>query len=158
MAISYLKGDASLPQGEGPKIIAHVCNDIGRWGKGFVLSLSQRWAAPENAFKTAFSNGRSLALGDVQFIKVASDITVANMVGQHKIATRLTGNSPAPIRYPAIEQCLTTLASYALDKQASIHMPRIGCGLAGGKWEMIEPIIERRLAHLGLAVFVYDYA
>ena len=23
---------------------------------------------------------------------------------------------------------------------ASVHMPRIGCGLAGGKWEEIEPI------------------
>jgi hypothetical protein len=30
-----LKGDATSPQAKGPKVIAHVCNDIGAWGKGF---------------------------------------------------------------------------------------------------------------------------
>jgi hypothetical protein len=35
-------------------------------------------------------------------------------------------------------------------------MPRIGCGLAGGKWEQIEPIIERTLADAGIHVNVYD--
>ena len=158
MTINYINGDATSPTADGHKIIAHVCNDIGRWGKGFVLPLSQRWRAPEIAFKAAFSNGNSLGLGEVQFIKVESDITVANMIGQHKIATRFTGNDLPPIRYPAIEQCLTRLAEYALAEHASIHMPRIGCGLAGGKWELIEPMIEQRLSSVGLAVFVYDYA
>ena len=36
-------------------------------------------------------------------------------------------------------------------------MPRIGCGLAGGKWEEIEPIIERTLATAGVEVTVYDF-
>jgi hypothetical protein len=31
--ILYLKGDATNPQVEGNKIIAHICNDIGGWGK-----------------------------------------------------------------------------------------------------------------------------
>ena len=35
MQINYLKGDATVPLGDGPKIIVHVCNDIGEWGKGF---------------------------------------------------------------------------------------------------------------------------
>lgn len=29
------------------KVIIHVCNDINRWGKGFVLAVSKRW--PEAA-------------------------------------------------------------------------------------------------------------
>jgi len=37
-------------------------------------------------------------------------------------------------------------------------MPRIGCGLAGGKWEQIEPLIERHLAAAGAEVVVYDLA
>ncbi|MEV6001124.1 Appr-1-p processing protein, partial [Streptomyces griseomycini] len=28
---------------KGVKVIAHVCNDIGGWGKGFVLAVSRRW-------------------------------------------------------------------------------------------------------------------
>jgi hypothetical protein len=29
MSIKYLKGDATGPQGDGLKIICHVCNDVG---------------------------------------------------------------------------------------------------------------------------------
>lgn len=45
--IKYLKGDATQPLVSGNKIIVHVCNDIGAWGKGFVLAISKRWAQPE---------------------------------------------------------------------------------------------------------------
>lgn len=34
--ITYLKGDATAPQAKGVKLIVHVCNDLGGWGKGFV--------------------------------------------------------------------------------------------------------------------------
>ena len=45
--IHYIKGDASYPIGDEIKIIAHVCNDIGAWGKGFVLAISRRWDKPK---------------------------------------------------------------------------------------------------------------
>jgi hypothetical protein len=35
-------------------------------------------------------------------------------------------------------------------------MPRIGCGLAGGRWECVEPLIEARLVAAGVPVTVYD--
>jgi hypothetical protein len=35
-------------------------------------------------------------------------------------------------------------------------MPRIGCGLAGGKWDLIEPLLDEYLAMAGLDVCVYD--
>jgi hypothetical protein len=34
-------------------------------------------------------------------------------------------------------------------------MPRIGCGLAGGKWEEIEPIIKKLMT---VDTYVYDFA
>jgi O-acetyl-ADP-ribose deacetylase (regulator of RNase III) len=49
--IAYIKGDATCPQARGPKVIAHVCNDRGRWGKGFVLAVSARWPEPERAYR-----------------------------------------------------------------------------------------------------------
>jgi hypothetical protein len=39
---------------------------------------------------------------------------------------------------------------------ASIHMPRIGSGLAGGSWEVVEEIVEETLCRQGLRVTVYD--
>jgi hypothetical protein len=40
---------------------------------------------------------------------------------------------------------------------ASVHMPRIGCGLAGSKWTRIEPLIEQYLCGRGVTVTVYDF-
>lgn len=40
--IIYLKGDATNPIAKGNKIIAHICNDAGGWGKGFVLAISRK--------------------------------------------------------------------------------------------------------------------
>jgi O-acetyl-ADP-ribose deacetylase (regulator of RNase III) len=47
--------------------------------------------------------------------------------------------------------------SLAHELGASVHMPRIGCGLAGGDWSKVEPLITRRLTDKGIAVYVYDY-
>ena len=40
--LRIIKGDATRPQASGPKIIAHICNDLGGWGKGFVVAISRR--------------------------------------------------------------------------------------------------------------------
>ena len=43
--IHYLKADATVPQAEGNIVIAHICNDIGAWGKGFVSVEEKIWVA-----------------------------------------------------------------------------------------------------------------
>lgn len=154
--LQIIKGDATSPQAKGPKIISHVCNDIGGWGKGFVLALSKRWPEPEADYR-AWHRGRAgndFGLGAVRLVRVRPDTWVANMVGQHGIRT---GSAGVPIRYDAVERCLAALADHAVELDASVHMPRIGCGLAGGKWSRIEPLIRQALCERGVAVTVYDH-
>jgi O-acetyl-ADP-ribose deacetylase (regulator of RNase III) len=153
--IVYLMGDATKPQTRGNKIIAHVCNNIGAWGKGFVLALSKLSPAPEPAFREWYAEREhnDFALGAVQFVSVSPDIKVANMIGQHGI--RASRGVP-PIRYDAVERALKIVGEKALAESASVHLPRIGCGLAGGKWSKIEPLIEEQICALGVPVFVYD--
>ncbi|PIF43847.1 O-acetyl-ADP-ribose deacetylase (regulator of RNase III) [Chryseobacterium sp. 52] len=153
--IQYLKGDATNPKAEGNKIIAHICNDIGGWGKGFVVAVSKRWKQPEKEYREWFKNGGNFNLGEIQMVQTEKDIWVCNMIGQHKIMTN--SNGVQPIRYEAVEECLEKLANEALKFNAEVHMPRIGCGLAGGKWEEIEPIIERTLLRNDISVYVYDF-
>jgi len=154
--ILYIQGDATKPAGDGPNIIAHICNDEGKWGKGFVLAVSRRWKEPEELYRHQFKQNPKPRLGDVQFVEVEPQITVANIIGQHGIKR---GNGGlAPIRYDAVEQGLVKVAGYALKRGARVHMPRIGCGLAGGNWEEIEPIINRTLTDKGVEVVVYDFA
>jgi len=156
MKITYVKGDATAPLGSDRKVIVHVCNDLGKWGKGFVLAISKRWKEPEKIYRAAYTNSSTPpALGDVQLVKVAEDILVANLIGQHGIKRKNTTSAP-PIRYDAVKQGLEKVACYALDYQASVHMPRIGCGLAGGEWEKIVTIIEETLIDVGVETTVYD--
>ncbi|MCX8522671.1 macro domain-containing protein [Chryseobacterium formosus] len=154
-AINYLKGDATNPQAEGNKIIVHICNDIGGWGKGFVMAISKRWKKPESEYREWFQSGENFNLGEIQIVKVEDDTWVCNMIGQHKIISNSKGIPP--IRYEAVEKCLEKVSIEALKINASIHMPRIGCGLAGGKWEEIESIITKTLLKDDVEVYVYDF-
>ncbi|MDH6115760.1 macro domain-containing protein [Kitasatospora sp. GAS204B] len=154
--IEYVRGDATTPLGKGPKVIAHVCNDLGGWGKGFVLAVSRRWPEPETAYRRWHREraGNDFGLGAVQVVQVNRLLWVANMIGQH--GTR-TGSKGVPVRYEAIDTALDTLAERVVELAASVHMPRIGCGLAGGRWERVEPLVLARLADRGIAVTVYDH-
>jgi hypothetical protein len=51
MALNYVIGDATEPQGAGPKVLAHCCNDLGRWGAGFVVALGRRWPITKKAYE-----------------------------------------------------------------------------------------------------------
>lgn len=151
--IHYLKGDAVYPQERGNIVITHICNDIGVWGRGFVVALSSRWIAPEIEYLIWRKEGNNFSLGNVQFVKVTSTVTVANMIAQHDIISK---NGVPPIRYDALEICLEKTAQKAVELEASIHMPRIGCGFAGGSWKVIENIILKTIISKNIEVYVYD--
>lgn len=100
--IIYLKGDATKPEGLGPRIIAHICNDVGLWGKGFVLAISKRWKLPQTQFKEWFNERKNnnFKLGEIQLIKTEANIYVANMIAQRGIYQDV--NHIPPIRYEAV--------------------------------------------------------
>jgi len=151
--IKYIIGDATKPIGEGKKIIAHICNDVNAFGAGFVVSLTKRWSAPKDAFHE--SKGK-LFLGDVQFVNVEDDIIVANMIAQEGIGNSSidsSGNIIPPIRYGAVRVCLSRVNELAMEMGATIHAPRFGSGLAGGKWNEIEKIINETVAG---DIYIYD--
>ena len=150
--INYLKGDATFPIGSGNKVIVHIVNDKGGWGRGFVLSLSARWSEPEAEYRAWFRGERGMHyLGSVQYVQVEPDIWVANVIGQHDMYPI---DGIPPIRYNALRAGLRRVGRFAAENNASIHAPRLGCGLAGGSWEKVESIIDDELN--GLEVTVYD--
>lgn len=157
--IKYVQGDATAPIGTGKKVIIHVCNNLGGWGAGFVLALSKRWKQPEAAYRAI----KKYVLGDYDLVKVEDDIAVCNLIGQEGTISRLhpTKQNLPPIRYVAIETALKNLAEVLSvadkDKPVSVHMPKIGSGLAGGNWDIIERIIEVTLCDAGIPVTVYEF-
>lgn len=150
-AITYAIGDATQPATQ-PAVIAHVVNDVGGWGAGFSGAVSKRWPEVEPKYRRWYRTGRPpFALGRVQILDVESGLWVANMIAQQGIGWH---DGEPPIRYGALVNCLRAVAFFAQNQHASIHMPRIGCGLAGGRWEQVGPLVETWCE--SVPVFVYD--
>jgi O-acetyl-ADP-ribose deacetylase (regulator of RNase III) len=150
MTIQYLIGDATQPTGGGNKIIAHVCNDVGAWGNGFARAISKRWIRPRTEY-LHWGYQHSLKLGTVQLVKVERAIWVANLIAQRDTVPR---DGLPPIRYDALTQCLKQLGSHARRLRATLHMPRIGCDLAGSQWEQVKLLMADTLPDS--EVFIYD--
>ena len=148
--INYVVGDATAPEGEGIKIICHICNNKNKWGAGFVMALSKKWVEPETYYRTMIE----YKLGDMEIVPVEANVFVANMIAQDNIISNLNENDKPPIRYHAVAEALYKINDEAKKLGATIHMPRIGCGLAGGKWSIIERIIEEVVT---VDVTVYDF-
>lgn len=177
--IQYLTGDATAPYGDGMKFIAHIVNDEGMWGSGFVVALSKRDREPEMCYRHWHTNGSygsgdaatRFELGEIQLTSFNpfpgqvhdgdSDVYVVNMVAQRGV--RRSASAPPAVDYEALRECLDRLGQEATrwgaksGKPPSIHMPRIGCGLGGGDWGIVEEAILASLIDVyGLSVTVYD--
>ena len=73
------------------------------------------------------------------------------MIAQHDIKPDVNGNPP--IKYGAVRIALNEVNKMAFQTDSTIHMPRIGCGLAGGEWNKIEQIIKDVMS---VDIYVYD--
>ena len=157
--ITYVNGDATKPVGEGIKVIPHICNDIGKWGRGFVVALSDRWKEPVINYKKWYKKKTDkeagiFELGNTQFVPIPStDIIIANMIGQHTIWNNAKGKPP--IRYKALRNSLKKVALKCLELNASVHAPKFGAALAGGKWAIVENIIKEELCSKDIPVTIY---
>ena len=150
--INYLTGDATAPVG-GNGVIAHVCNDLGGWGHGFVMALSKKWKRPEEKYRS--TPKEDLVVGNTQFVHVEDDLIVANMIGQNGL--RYNKYDVPAVNYAAIEVTLNKVCAMADARMVNVHMPRIGCSLAGGSWEIMELVILRVLRNYKCDVYVYDF-
>ena len=144
--ISFVVGDATRPiASPGPRCIAHVCNDVGGWGAGFVLAVSRRWAAPEAVYRAE----ERRPLGSVQLVEVEPSLYVANLIAQNGFPRP---GFPCALDYAALGRCLRTLAE-TTGRDWSYHMPRIGCGIAGGTWPQVEDVIRIELGDRRVTVY-----
>jgi O-acetyl-ADP-ribose deacetylase (regulator of RNase III) len=86
-----------------------------------------------SVYKNAWAH-QELNPGECVVAQVQKDLWIISMVGQH-------GLGPTSLQHNWLGAALHNLAANAIQYNASVHMPRIGCGLAGGSWEDVEPLI-----------------
>lgn len=151
MTIHYLEGDATLPILK-PAYICHITNDCGGWGAGFVVAVTKAFGnGPESSYR-CWSREEDFRLGKIQIVPVNNDISVVNMIAQTGF---ISAKNQHPLHLKALRQCLKQVYMAVKGTNITVHMPRIGCGLAGGTWNEIEPIIE---ATMTVDTYVYDFS
>ena len=151
LAIEHVIGDATRPAGGGKKIIAHVANDAtGKWGRGFGLALTRAFDGIRDDFLRW--SRHNLRLGNAHVFNASNDLAVFSMVAQKGL--------PDPrrrtIRYAHLAACLDELAGLSSRTAASVHMPLIGTGYAGGSWDVVRDLLNRHLVRRGVGVTVYS--
>mgnify|MGYP001606700477 CR=1 FL=1 len=152
--IKYIKGDATETIDSGDRCIIHICNDIGLWGAGFVLSLSKKWPQPGAAYRILAASEMPGMLGETQEILVQPGLWVINLIAQRGVRS---STNKQPLDYNVLRSTLLKEVDFIKSKcNSSVHMPRIGCGLGGGKWNDVKEILESTLCLNDIQVTVYD--
>jgi len=152
--IKFIHGDVFVPRGSGKKIICQLTNDQAKtWGGGVAKISAQKYPQAQKDYSEWFLGvPKAKPLGTTKFQEVDNQITLASIIAQQGYGSSET----ARIRYAALEEGLEAVASQALAIPASVHMPRIGTGQAGGNWNTIEEIIRSTLIANNVETTVYD--
>lgn len=159
--MKYIEGDLftgivenySLP--DTTTFIPHVCNDINKWGSGFVVPLGTHFPEAKTEFYAYARN--TPYLGELQMVQAQKvPVVICNMFAQK--GTRPDAEGRPPIRYDALMKCMIAVKEEALriqkyNKKVIIACPMFGAGLAGGDWPVIEAMILKLWD--GLDVNVY---
>lgn len=176
--IIYKKGDATVSarNKDVATVICHCCNAFGGWGRGFVIPLGQKYPKAksdyENFCKPYQSSNelRNELMGQVCLSKINEELYIANIIGQYfysknqKNFAFQDGVEPRYIpteegrfvNYEAIRKGFNRLSDLMDGITFNIQMPKMGCGLAGGDWQVIECIICEEFCSKDIQVTVYE--
>ena len=132
----------------GADILAHQTNCIGAMGAGIAKQIKDQLLSKEdyNIYRSLCKNLGSDLLGTIQYIKVKPQKEelykipkiVANVFGEN-VPTK----DQIDTNYEALKEGLQTVHDYALDNKYSVCVPGfMGCGLAGGDWNVVKGILE----------------
>lgn len=139
MTIEYRKGNL-LDVTEG--IIVHGCNAQGVMGSGVALAVKKKYPECYDIYTRV-----PLSLGEVVWYDASTDyndppheLWIANAITQE-----FYGTGKRYVNYAAIAECFKKVFRNAKALRAGyhdVHFPKIGAGLGGGDWSIIEQIIN----------------
>jgi O-acetyl-ADP-ribose deacetylase (regulator of RNase III) len=118
-------------------IIAHQVNCQKVMGSGLAKQIRNKYPQVFTEYKWVLDNFGS-QLGHCQLVSCNDSKTIANLFSQDRYGTdrRYTD-------YDYLKQSLQQLLRMANENEFSIAIPyNLGCGLAGGNWDIVYKIIE----------------
>jgi O-acetyl-ADP-ribose deacetylase (regulator of RNase III) len=148
MPVNIIQGDL-LSASEN--IIGHQVNCQAVMGSGVARALRDKYSGLYSAY-TEFCTGNSPKelLGQLQIVPVAKDKYVANLLGQLNFGR----SNITYTNYNALKAALLTLKEFAKENGYTVALPyNIGCGLANGKWSIVEPMIQEVFADYEVTLY-----
>lgn len=120
-------------------IIAHGCNAQGVMGSGVARALRDKWPQVYTDYREEYKN-YGLALGDV--ITTEVDFKYICSVITQEFYGR---DNKQYVDYNAILKCFDNLTNHPWEDwhvNLVVAIPKIGCGLGGGDWNVVETILK----------------
>ena len=146
--MKIVKGDLIKAAKEGKfDVIVHGCNCFCTMGAGIAQQIKMHF--PE-AYKVDMrtNNGQKRKLGGISWTE-HTEPTVVNAYTQFHY-----GFKQVNADYKAIRSCMDLVKYYFGGFR--IGMPKIGCGLAGGDWNIVSKIIEEELKGEDVTIMVLE--
>lgn len=152
--IRYIHGNILDPKTGGVRIICQMVNDRAiKWGGGVARKVALKFPEAEALFsQEILTIPQAERLGEVIFTPADQGLQVASIIAQDGFGASLLPR----IRYSALERGFERVADRARELGASVHMPRIGTGVAGGDWDTIQEMIDDVMVRAGLTVTIYS--
>lgn len=132
--LKYIKGDLFRAEAD---ILAHGVNCSGGYGSGVAAGMAYNHRKARDQYFSKFNSEEGWELGDAQFVFSGTKI-IANCATQQDYMPRGICHAD----YPAIKKCMEQVRDFAKPNNLTIAIPKIGAGLAGGDWNIIEGILE----------------
>lgn len=132
--IKYITGDLIDAT---QKVIVHGVNCYGVMGSGVAKAIRNKWPEVFEDYHLHYKQF-GLKLGDVLPVTTDDGKIIVNAATQENFGR----DGRQYCSYDAIEQCFLQINDLALEWQVNeIALPKIGAGLGGGSWTIIENII-----------------
>lgn len=144
--IKYLRGDLLDSKSD---IIAHGCNCSNGFGSGVAKAVSIKYPKVKQAFHDKYEED-GWKLGDVQFVFTHDGKVVANCATQQAYLPRGINHAD----YDAIRKCMILVKDFAKASNKTIGIPKLGAGLAGGDWAIIEEILKDVFSDYDITIYV----
>lgn len=142
MSIQYFKQDLTLIlQNKEFQVFVHGCNCFCTMGAGIAKRVKQ-------IFPQVYKADKSTKSGDKKKLGTIDIVSVGDLVNPKFVINAYTqydfgGNKPN-VDYKAIESCFISINDFLIKNEfTELTIPKIGAGLAGGDWSVIEEIIKK---------------
>ena len=124
-------------------IFCHQVNCRGAMGSGLSVQIRKKYPEVYEAYRQNYAchiENPKMQLGDILLVNTSDGRICVNMYAQNYY-----GRWNQHTEYQAFAQCILALVDAVgkMDSSLKIAFPhRIGCGLGGGEWSIIERMIS----------------